>query len=786
MVRQQGRALIIICSVLYICVSTSPALNTESLFSESIAALFVKQAYEVYQEDPLDSMRAEQAMAFLSAAASLNSSSDFIPEQMLRIGAGSCRSGDDYTNNLTWALGRYLDSRSDLEVASAGLRCILEQINTRIDREVLLEKLLREYSSVNPVFASDLATQLGLLAVEKADMQTAENYFVGAYRLNAYNQLAYSKLLELSAARGDSPETMLHLLQLRRALEVNPYDLDSALRYADMLLRFRLYKAASDAYKYIAQAHQLLHSDLALPEEVIHGWLLSCYRGDRMERKCLEIAEVYRDPDRLDLVLEVVAGKVLIKLGQADKGEHLLESAVQKAETLLSAENGSKSTYPEHLAWYYSFIQEEPEKALAWGNQAFQESPDRKGVKEMFAYSLVLNGQHDLAQQYVESSNTQIALLTTAMIELSQEQKQAALETLRAVIEMSPESFVAEKAMGLLKDSESDYIPAVDSDTIQQGLAQQYRGRVVPEFMVPSRRYSAKLLFNGSDFLYGARFLPRLVIENTSSEALVISDDGMLQGHIRIDAALEGDINVKVPNLLTMRFRPSKPILPGEHFSIPLDLNCGKLRKLLMTYPQAEVAVHFTAYLDPVVSPSGKIGSRIVNTEPIHAEIRRKAVTLSRNFLLQRLDVLSKGQSGQKYQVASLFTGLLAEQKTFSLSHADYEHVQIEPALLVDAVRKILVDDDWKIRVYALDCLFSLSISSEKGVVSEVSESLNHEKWPVRLMAMYLLAKAHPESFQKVLDWNGQHDAHPINRRMAFALGARQPEVAESAAKSTE
>lgn len=158
---------------------------------------------------------------------------------------------------------------------------------------------------------------------------------------------------------------------------------------------------------------------------------------------------------------------------------------------------------------------------------------------------------------------------------------------------------------------------------------------------------------------------------------------------------------------------------------------------------------------------------------------------MTRDFLIQRLDVLSKGQLGQKYQAASLFVGLLAEQAAFELSQADFTHIQVERALLVDSVRKILTDQDWKIRVHALNCLLSVSLPLEHGIVNEVSNNLNHEKWPVRLMAMYLLAKSQPGSFRKVLDWTAEHDSYAINRTMAVALGGRE-QTASPANKEPE
>jgi hypothetical protein len=85
-----------------------------------------------------------------------------------------------------------------------------------------------------------------------------------------------------------------------------------------------------------------------------------------------------------------------------------------------------------------------------------------------------------------------------------------------------------------------------------------------------------------------------------------------------------------------------------------------------------------------------------------------------------------------------------------------------------------------------LDCLVSLSNPFDTELIHDISENLNHDKWPVRLMAMYLLAKDQPESFQKVLDWTSQHDAQAFNRRMALALGARKPASNEPVAGLVE
>jgi len=59
-----------------------------------------------------------------------------------------------------------------------------------------------------------------------------------------------------------------------------------------------------------------------------------------------------------------------------------------------------------------------------------------------------------------------------------------------------------------------------------------------------------------------------------------------------------------------------------------------------------------------------------------------------------------------------------------------------------------------------------------------VAESINARNWPVRMMALYLLAKNRQADFGKVLNWVAKYDPHPLVRNMAVALGgtaSKQP-----------
>jgi tetratricopeptide (TPR) repeat protein len=759
-----------------ILVCDSSAFGADTLFSENTAAIFIKQAAEVHQEDPLDEVRTKQAIAFLEAAYALDPMAEGISEHLLQVTTANCFSQWNDQDSVRSILGAFLKDRSDVEVPLDTVGCMLEQLNTRNDRGILLARLGAKYSPTNPLFASELVSQLGFLAMEKADIATATNRFFNAFQLNRYNYLALSQFLELSKAQGSPVDPLSELILYRIRLTVNPYDLSAAVSYANMLQRLQIYDVATKAYEYAAELYAFQNPNSSLAPEILQSWVLSCYHVKHSEIKCLEIAEKYRDPAQFDPLLESVVGKALLKVGQIDRGNHILESTGRRLEALITESGSEKPNYPEHLAWFYSFVLEEPEKALAWGNQAFVQAPDRQGVKSVFSYTLAQNKQYELAMEYAEplQAADQIAAITLALVQLSQEQNDVAIESLKKAIEMAPETLVAEKAIRFLADQDSEYISSVPSNTILEQLQKSYL-QLVPEFSEPSTRFTAKLLFNGSDFLYGADFPARLVIENISSEPLVISNEGLLKGNLSIDAKLQGDLNVSIPNLYVMKFRPDKAIQPGKYLSLPLDLNRGKLRRLLLTYPQADVKVQFDVHLDTLVVGPTKVSNQEGRISLIQAEIRRQGILLTGSFLMQRLDVLAKGQVGQKYQASSLFTGLFAEQAAFQMNQADFSHHQVERVLLVDAIRKILSDRDWKVRVHAINRLSTLSIPLDREIILDISENLNHENWPVRLAAMYLLANLQSNSFQKVLDWTAEHDPSSFVREMAFALGAKEP-----------
>jgi hypothetical protein len=75
-----------------------------------------------------------------------------------------------------------------------------------------------------------------------------------------------------------------------------------------------------------------------------------------------------------------------------------------------------------------------------------------------------------------------------------------------------------------------------------------------------------------------------------------------------------------------------------------------------------------------------------------------------------------------------------------------------------------------------------LSLPLDQGLAAVIAKNLNHPQWPVRLMAVYVLADGAGSGFDKVLDWVAQSDTNELVRGIALSL---RPAPAATATPAT-
>jgi hypothetical protein len=745
----------------------------QTLFSPETADLFSAFGNHVIAEHP---QKTDAAMTFLQAGILLDESSVLEYEQFLK-GAGKvCGSQYDYSDTILLSLRKYLDQKADLEVAVRALRCVIDKADTRVQRETLLTRLAAQIGQANPVFCSDLATELGLYAAEKTDYTTAQTQFEQAWRLNAYNLLACSRLAELRGPQETGAVIRDKMIYLRLRLAVNPADLEAVVDFGRTAYAAQMYPLAADAFEYAASLYAWLSPNTPPSDDIFVGWAQSCYFIPSRQIQCITLAEQFRAAGRLNLALDSVAALAAGKMGEKKQQEQILSAAASRAEEHLAT--GLEDITPAGLGWFYCFALEDAEKAAAWCNRAFTQKPEDPTAKSLMAYAFYLNNQDALAREYSQAvdPNTPAAAMTLANLDIRDQQKQKALRRLRGMLDNYELPLAVQiRAVELLKQCSFDYSRNLPAESIRKDLAEQFGERIIPAFAGADKLFSARLNFNGSEFSYRGTIETQLVITNTGSIPMIINRQGLFTGSYRVDAVIGGDMNVTIPRLIEGTFRPTRPVMPGESVSVLVDANTGQLGKLLFTCPQASLEIKFILYLNPIDKDDQTVVCGIPGMNPIQAVIRRKGIALTSEYLAGRLDALTDGQEGLKIRSAELFAGLYAEQLAAQAGTIRYRHTQPETTLLTGAVRRSLLDENWKVGVHTLILLSEYSIPLDYSMTLAVSESLNHKYWPVRLAAMWLLANQQKDTFQSVLDWNAQYEPFWLNRQLAIALGGKEP-----------
>lgn len=740
--------------------------SPENLFSPTVSKLFYEKALEISLNENLTDPQVEQAFIFFIAASELDASNNIATAEMLNV---LSRQGlPRHLQTFYDLLIKYIDKSADRKVATKAVRYLLEQLNTRMQRENLLSRLIRDIGDSNPVITSELATELGLLFAERADDANASTALAIAFNRDKYNQLAFEKLAEM-VPEEISPITSL--VYLRFKLRENPLDIDTALAFSQYAQRVQLYDVAADTYQYCSDLFSYLFPKQNLPIRVYLDWMTCCYNTPRGQLRCLQLAETLRKENRFDLQAESLAAKAAIKMGDTEKAAEILKSVEQRALKEVKADYKS-------LAWFYCFVLPDTEKALDSANKAYAAEPNSPESAALLAYALADNNQPDIARPLIEKyPQNQISSFAQGHLALAAGQKQSALDSLRAAIDMDPGTIVAGQALKLLNEQQADYIPIFDTSKIFENLKRTVGEQIAPKFVSPDRMLSFQLNIRGNRFPYGNDIDGAVAITNNWYEPLFISDNALCRGEIRIDVEVSGDMQTQIEKLVSTTTRPTKAIEPDNSIYVPVRLRTGLLKELLLKHPQATLDLRFTTYLDPVVTGEGEVKCSIPGLAPATVQITRPRVELTADYLQNRLSALSRGRQGPKINAVQLFSGLIMENLEGANHRLPYKLAV--PDRVTEVLKSALVqglsDSDWVVQVNSMSAIAPLPLDYE--LIEAASEGLNDQRWPVRMMAISLLAEQQGDNFSNVLDHIARFDSNTFVRNMALALGAK---VAES------
>jgi len=753
----------------------SVAAVPETLISPSVAKRFYDVAYELRYDRTLNDAKAEQAMVFLQAAGQLDPASDVYS---LLLDLACQYSRRDHLSQVTEWLVPAVQMSADLEALRGAVRYILDHIGSSQQKEQFLGTLLERIGGRNTILDSELMTLYGLLVLERSDQRAARSFFAKAYQIDKYNELAFAKLAELSP---DQIGPALYLERLRLAMQETPLDLDTATAFAQYAEQLELYDLAAGSYGYCADLFTYLHPKQTLPPDIYLPWAISLYHTED-RRKVIQIATDLRNSGRVDIFLEAMAGKSAEKAGDSDLAGRILSGVEQLALQWVNQRSAggtgdSSQVRPRQLAWFYCFVRPDTAQALDWANKAYTEEPNSMAAGALLAYALVMNDQSQWAKPLIEQwGGNQIAECALAQVRLTEPDKSKAIQTLRSAIAKDPGSLVAEQAKGLLVQQGLEYRPQADTEAILNTLTGGFGQTLVPRFVDPNKGVTFQVTLPANTFPYGSDIVGKVIVTNQGSDFLVIGDRGGMKGTVRVDGKVTGDLTRDLPGLISRQVLSDCRLAPGRSATASLRLMTGPLRDLLLTTPQASLKVEFTVYWDPQGTADGRVSSELAGVAPVTLTIARPRVELTAKGIRSQFNAMSIAEIPENIRTAELFVGLLREQQVMATQGVVYKFKFAEwmPALLKTSLTHdsgLLLypgPEQWVVKVHTLADMIRFPLDLD--LTKSVAQNLTDSHWPVRLMALYLLALDGEGGFGRVLEWTSKYDVHPLVRDMATVL----------------
>ena len=689
----------------------------------------------------------------------------------------------------------------DYSPVDAWLRYQLDGFSERKEREYFLQQSYNQLVNY-PVLRSDILVELGILALEKGDTDTARGNFGQAFSLSKYNVDAINLWLELPPQTPQYPpeataqyieeqrqqsemaRLLSTILRWRTQLLTNPYDLQATLNLIEVLENNGRDKLTYQYYDHALRLLRFSHQQPGLAEELRFRQLAGVYKSEQYQL-CLKIAAeaLKKQPD--DLLLNGIRALALKELGMSEEAEKILSWAadnavgkIDRAKTALARQKlpdakVSDRDLQKELAWFFCFIKPDSVRSLEYARRACQDRKDDTRALNTLAYAYTLNEQWDRAEELLKESdpNDPIAALTWTNICLARDDKKAALQRLKAVninragilaaaIERQQQQLESELDIELKPDTEQATAqPMADTaetappaqDQIELTLRNEFEGSdlLLPE--KPQDYIKCRLRLKNDVFSYADPLPAQIYLTNISNTTLVLGPKSFLDPHILIAAevtpgkhrAASRSAHPDSPNLIPLAHRymdQNMVLLPGLSNSVTETLNIGPLHEILRKHPQQTFQITFYLFLDPIVNENGGIAGRIPELQPEPVTITRRGYLPTFERLKAQRNFIREGSPSQRIRATRLFAGLLLEAEL-----AKKEPLVYRPRRLnTQAIRKMIIDNldyaDYRVQAWSVYALGGLELDASDPALAKMGQMFSHPQWFVKFMTAYTLS----------------------------------------------
>ncbi len=695
----------------------------------------------------------------------------------------------------------------------AWLRYQLDGFSERKAREFFLQQSYHQLVNY-PVIQADILVELGILALEKGDTDTARGNFGSAFSLSKYNFSALALWLELPPAipqslpdasaehieqqqqRSENVRLLHTVLQWRTRLLTNPYDLQAVLGLIGGLENGGGDRLTQQYYDHALRLLRLMPRQPGLEEELRLKQLVGAYKS-KQYHLCLKVAAeaLKKQPD--DLLLNGIRALALKEIGMSAEAEEVLSRAADRAVEKIEVSGRDLQT---ELAWFFCFIKPDPTRSLEYAQRTYQNRKDDPRALNTLAYACTLNDHWNRAEELLKDTdpNDPIAALAWSRLYLARDDKEAALQSLRTVdinragilaaaIERELQQIELKIDTEPKPDAEQTTAqPTVDTmepasqalDYIELALKSEFEGSdlLLPE--KPQDYIQCRLRLKNDVFNYADPLSAKIYLTNISNTVLVLGPKSFLDPHILIAAevtpgrhrAAARSARSDSPNLIPLAHRymnRNMILLPGDSGFVTETLNIGPLREILRKHPQQSFRISFHVFLDPIVNESGDISGRIPEIQPEPVTVTRRAYIPTLERLKAQQNFLREGTPGQRIRATRLLAGLLLEAELAKKGPLAYRPRRLNTRAIRDMIIDNLDHADYRVQAWSAYALGGLELDASDPTLEKLGRMFSHPQWFVRFMTAYALSPR--VDLTEYLRW-AAFDENDIVRRQALFL----------------
>jgi len=733
----------------------------------------------------------------------------------------------------TEALYRYSNLQpEDGEMIEVWLKYQINSINDRARREYFLQQQVAALGDY-PVIRSDALTQLGIFSLEKGDIEGSRGYFEQAIMTSPYNDDALVRLLELPLPKIEQPggtidpqaaaaiaqsmqmsRQVQKTLRWRLRLRNNPYDLAANLDLINALENMGYYRLAQ---KYYAHAYTLMarqngdEQNQTLKKDLRFRQLAGAYIT-KQYFNCIQIAEdALKESDPDDLLINSLLAKSMQQLGMNPDADAILQRIKIRAMEKISPSEGKDYELQEELAWFFCFINPEPQEALKYANNAFAARPEDSRTKSILAYSQAMNSQYEQAQGLLQGvdPNDAIAALTQAQIMLSRGENEQALQRLQAV-DKAHAGILAELVEQKIQQIKSAENPPENpptaaavspaeqinpqNDLLESAFASEFDDKELSIPDAPEKFIQCYLRLKEKKdiFTYGENIIVQIYLSNLSDIPLLLGAGSFLDPHILLTAEVTAVSAVAPPTSvnevttaagdkvipLAHRYLMGHRLLPPGRSNLAVEIiNIGALQKILDSHPQQSYRIIIRGCLDPVADGKGGLMGAIAAIQPKPLVITRSAFVPSRERINMLLQQLRTGSADERIKATKLLAGLLQENQLSQKEQMEYQRQAFDLGTIQQSISENLENEDFRVRAWSAYALRLATLPAGAKELQKLGDLLSDPHWFARFMAIQSLMPT--TDLDEYLRWAAAVDKSDIIKRQAQLLQGAGWQVTE-------